>query len=68
MRYSSMDEAGYFREGEMSMGETERYIVAKMDGTTVTVLADTFEEVVNQFGENEIWQITKLFYRGGKLK
>lgn len=50
------------------MGETERYIVAKMDGTTVTVLADTFEEVVNQFGENEIWQITKLFYRGGKLK
>lgn len=46
--------------------ETERYIVAKMDGTTVTVLADTFAEVVKEFGEDEIWQITKLYYVGGK--
>lgn len=49
------------------MGETERYIVCKMDGTNVTVLADTFQEVAEQFGEDEIWQITKLPYKGGKL-
>lgn len=44
------------------MGEKERYIVAKMDGTMLTVVAYTFAEVLEQVKDDDIWQITKLFF------
>ena len=44
------------------MDKRERYIVCLMDGTQENVLAYNFREVVDQFGEDEIWQITKMFY------
>ena len=44
----------------------ERYLVATMDGQVHNVVANTFTDIIKMFGEDSIWQITKLFFEGGE--
>ena len=45
------------------MEEKERYIVTTMDGKVFNYLANTFGEVIQEFGEDRIFSITKLHFR-----
>lgn len=38
----------------------ERYIVVKMDGTSETLVKRNFREVIDDVGDDGVWQITKL--------
>lgn len=44
------------------MGQRERYIVGLEDGKRLTVIAATFQEVLQMFGEENVVTIEKLDY------
>lgn len=41
----------------------ERYIVITMDGKAFNAVADTFAECIEMFGEDNIFQMSKLFFQ-----
>ena len=44
----------------MAIEQKERYIVEMADGTRKTVVASTFQEVLQMFGEENVEKISKL--------
>lgn len=46
----------------MAIEKKERYVVQLSDGTGKTVVASTFQEVLQMFGEENIEEIQKLDY------
>ena len=50
------------------MDGKEIYVVVKKDGTGANIIANTFAEVIDQIGDDNIWQITKQFYEQEEKK
>lgn len=48
------------------MEDRERYVVCTTDGKAHTVLAHTFGEVLQMFGEDNIWNMIKLDFEEEK--
>lgn len=44
------------------MDDKERYLVSTLDGKTCTVVARTYGEVIEMFGEENIWLIERLYF------
>ena len=46
----------------MAIEQKERYIVTMVDGTRVNVVASTYQEVIQMYGEENVTMIKKLDY------
>lgn len=46
------------------MDQKERYIVKLHDGTRLNVLASTFKEIIEMYGEENVEEIKKMEYEG----
>lgn len=47
----------------MAIEQKERYIVLMEDGSSRTVVASTYQEVLQMFGEENVVKIEKLDYK-----
>lgn len=44
------------------MDAKERYMVALYDGSTINVIARNFTEILDEYGEDNVWMMIKLNY------